>query len=159
MFIVFPSTQFSVGTLYVMHCYYMFWPTVAIIRYIEFFYIHPLFMSTQPFVQASHSPHKVRPWGIQKHTPHTHRPNTQPEHQYKIVEKLHNNKIIQPATTLVNITKNLTTRDTRDTNNKRKKRNIYVYLLIPDSIQFNFNYNILISSTFYNTEAIQKQYT
>jgi hypothetical protein len=25
--------------------------------------------------------------GIQKHTPHTHRPNTQPEHQYEIIEK------------------------------------------------------------------------
>jgi hypothetical protein len=37
MFIIVPSTQFSIDTLYVMHCYYMFRPTVAFIRYIQIF--------------------------------------------------------------------------------------------------------------------------
>jgi hypothetical protein len=30
MFIIVSSTQFSLDTLYVMHCYYVFWPIVAI---------------------------------------------------------------------------------------------------------------------------------
>jgi hypothetical protein len=34
-FIIVPSTQFSIGTLYVMYCYYMFRPTAAFIRYIH----------------------------------------------------------------------------------------------------------------------------
>jgi hypothetical protein len=33
-----PSTQFSIDILYVMHCYYMFRLTVAIIRYYNFLY-------------------------------------------------------------------------------------------------------------------------
>jgi hypothetical protein len=37
MFIIVPSIQFSIDALYVMYCYYMFRPTVAIIRYIQFF--------------------------------------------------------------------------------------------------------------------------
>jgi hypothetical protein len=49
MFIIIsPSTQFSIDTLYVMHCYYMFRPNVAFIRYIQFFYIHPLLVSAIP---------------------------------------------------------------------------------------------------------------
>jgi hypothetical protein len=47
MFTIVPSTQFSIDTLYVMHCYYMFRLTVAIIRYIHF-YIHPLLLSVVP---------------------------------------------------------------------------------------------------------------
>jgi hypothetical protein len=46
-FIIVRSTQFSIDTLYVMHCYYMFRLTVAI-KYMQFFYIHTLFMSAVP---------------------------------------------------------------------------------------------------------------
>jgi hypothetical protein len=35
--IVVLSTEFSTDALYVMHCYYMFRPTGAIIRYIQFY--------------------------------------------------------------------------------------------------------------------------
>jgi hypothetical protein len=37
MFIIVQSTQISIDTLYVMHCYYMFRPIVSIVRYIQFF--------------------------------------------------------------------------------------------------------------------------
>jgi hypothetical protein len=45
LFIIFTSTQFSIDTLYVMQCYYKFRLIAAIIRYIQFLYIHPLLMS------------------------------------------------------------------------------------------------------------------
>jgi hypothetical protein len=37
LFIIVLLIQFSINILYVMHCYYMFRPTVAVIRYIHLF--------------------------------------------------------------------------------------------------------------------------
>jgi hypothetical protein len=122
----------------------MFRPIVAFIRYIQIFTFTLLVLSAIPpytgqclhigsvlikyTVPHNHSfrHHTLSTQGqvmeIQ-HTPHIHRPNTQPKHQYKAIEKSHN-KRMQLAATLVN-TKNLTTQDTRDTNNEKKK-NIYI---------------------------------
>jgi hypothetical protein len=62
--------------------------------------------------------------GIQKHIPHTHRPNTQREREFKIIETSHRNKRTQPSAALVNTTKNLTAEDTRDT--KSEGGNTYI---------------------------------
>jgi hypothetical protein len=47
MFIIVQSTQFSIDTQYAVHCYYMFRPTVAIIKYTEPLH-SPLLLSAIP---------------------------------------------------------------------------------------------------------------
>jgi hypothetical protein len=75
--------------------------------------------------------------GIQKHRPYTHRPNTQAEQQYKIIEIPQ-----QPKNAAsMHIGEHHQKSDNKGHEQRKEK---CIYLSILNSIQFNFNYNNLI---------------
>jgi hypothetical protein len=125
-------------------CSYVYYCSVDTILYrctIRF----ALLLHVSAYCGKSHTNHSCRhqtlstqgqATGIQKHTAHTCRPNTKPEHQYNIIEKSHNNKRTQAAAALVNSTRRLTARYTRGREH-RKEINIYICLWIPNSVQCN----------------------